>query len=181
MRRMTTTALGIAAVAAVLTLSACDDGSNATQSQDAQTSSAATSRMIQNQPVQAGAYSPTRATINAWVQTWESGPGKRYYAYFYVNGQPIGYYVLTGPPVSYAAGATSPFHIECPGSDGNACQQMPNPGQDAAFANAGTGQFQFYGQDATTHRMLEWGGVGMTYFGSDKPLPIPAPPLGDTK
>lgn len=65
-------------------------------------------------------------------------------------------------------------------SDGAGCSVVPNAGQDDAFYGAGTGQFQFYGKDATTGRQLEWGGPTMSYLLSDRPLRLDVPPLGDT-
>lgn len=168
----------VAVVALTIVLGACDSAPDQ-RAQDAARSSQSVERIIAQQPVQSGNYSPTRATINGWVQTWMTRPGVKYYAYLYTNGQPLGYYVLQGPPVSYAAGATEPYRRQC---DGSGCFDRANPGQDAAFANVGSGQFQFYGMDAQTSRIVEWGGVGVTYIGSSAPLNVPgAVPLGDAK
>lgn len=159
----------------LLVLGAC--GSPTEQDRDAARSRNNVERLIAGQPVEAGSYSPTREQIANWTRVWQSRPGVLAYTYLFVNGQPIGYYVLKGPPVSYAASATQSYHLECGSSN---CVQMPNPGQDGAFYNQGSGQFQYYGTDATTNRELEFGGPTMAFLLSDKPLRINVPPLGDT-
>lgn len=176
-RRRSVGALIGLAVAAVLLVAGCSSPPTQ-QQQDAARSQQGVERLVANQPIAVGNYSPSRDTLNAWVRAWESAPGKRAYTYIYMQGSLVGYYVLTGPPVSYAIGGTEPYRTEC---NSVACFQVPNPGQDGTFANQGSGQFQWYGQDATTKRMLEFGGAGVTYLLSDRPLPVPAPPLGDTR
>jgi hypothetical protein len=168
-----------AGIALVLSMGAACDSSTQ-QDRDAKRSEDNTNRLVANQPVAVGKYSPTREQINNWVKTWQSGPGKLAYVYLFNQGQPqpVGYYVLKGPPVSYAAGATQPYHLDGCGS--GSCTTLPNPGQDGAFYNQGSGTNQFYGMDATTGRELEWGGMGVWYLLSDQPLRLQAPPLGDT-
>lgn len=146
-------------------------GCSSQRQRDAGQSRQNVDRLIAQQPVEAGTWSPTREQIANWTRTWQSGPGKLAYVYLFNQGQnePIGYYVLIGPPVSYAASAVEPYS----GATANA-------GQDGAFYSTGTGTTQFYGKDATTGRQLEWGGTGVWYLLSDRPLRLQAPPLGDT-
>lgn len=172
-RRIGASVLGLVAAGALF--AGCSEPTQ--QDMDAQRSQDNINALVANQPVAVGQYSPTREQINNWNRTWQSGPGKLAYTYLFVNGQPIGYYVLIGPPVSYAANATQTSRIECTGSG---CGVLPNAGQDGAFYNQGSGQFQFYGKDATTGRQLEWGGPTMSYLLSDQPLRLSVPPLGDT-
>ncbi|MGH3987106.1 MAG: hypothetical protein ACRDTZ_07285 [Pseudonocardiaceae bacterium] len=176
MRRIVrASALAAAVALAGLALAGCEQTQ---QERDAATSQSNINKLVGDQPVQAGNYSPTREQIANWTRTWQSGPGKLAYTYLFTQGQnqPIGYYVLIGPPVSYAANATQPYTRECGSSS---CVLMPNAGQDGAFYNQGSGTNQFYGKDATTGRQLEWGGTGVWYLLSDKPLRLQAPPLGD--
>jgi len=147
--------------------------------QDAANSAKNTGNLITKQPVEAGNFSPTRDGLGKWTKTWMDAPGKTAYTYIFQMGNPapIGYYVLQGPPISYAANASQPYRPECHGS--TSCVLMANPSQDGAFYNQGAGGNQFYGFDAQTGRVLEWGGDGLSYFLSDRPLRLQAPPLGD--
>src|SRR3954452_22740159 len=93
--------LAIAAISVLALVAAgCDEGDKSTRS-ESQIRDSSYARLASAQPAHGMSYSPTRDTINFWIDTWDK-PGKLSYIYLQgANGELLGYYVLKGLPVSY--------------------------------------------------------------------------------
>ena len=142
--------------------------------------------LSKNQPAHTMDYSPTRATINFWADTWDE-PGKLSYVYFQnANGDLIGYYIFEGLPVNYNAMLTPNYLlVDTPDDEDDIKnQQVPAPGIDGVYyQGSGGGSNTFYGKDATTGAYIEYTtGMGMNTFLTDAPLPRSGevPALGPT-
>lgn len=166
--------IGVAAVAVtlILTASSCgDDGSP--QASESQTQQRNYEYLTGAQPALEAEYSPTRATINFWIETWGQAPGKLSYVYFLAsNGQMVGYYIFEGLPVNYCASLTPTYRWEDqPGDGSNAKQQVPAPAMDGVFYSGGQCN-TFYGKDAVSGSYIEYTpGAGLTPLLYDQPLP----------
>lgn len=117
-------------------------------------------------------YSPTRETINFWVDTWDE-PGKLSYVYLQsATGDLLGYYILKGLPVSYCAALTPTYDLlDVKGDDMGPALQVPSPGVDGAYYSGGQCS-SYYGQDATTGAYVEYtAGLGINVLLYDAPLP----------
>ena len=121
------------------------------------------------QPAQSMDYSPTRAGLNDWMETW-SEEGKISYVYLIAsNGQKIGYYVFSGLPVSYCASLTPPDQIVENGADQDFVMQAPS--MDGVYYS-GSQCNQYFGYDATTGSYIEFSiGSGINFFVTEEPLP----------
>lgn len=165
--------LGIAALA----LTGCEA---ATTQSDASNRDKAHDQMESSQAAKTMDYSPTRETINFWVDTWDE-PGKLSYVYLQNNtGDMLGYYVLEGLPVSYCA-QISPT-TEVYGSS-NSRVVVPTPANDGAYYSGGGSCNTYYGKDATTGAYIEYtAGLGINVLLFDQPLPNSngIEPLGGT-
>lgn len=137
-------------------------------------------RLTRSQPAEMMTYSPTRETINYWINTWDE-PGKLSYVYLLAgNGQLVGYYVFKGLPVSYCASLTPTYRWE--NRDAQS-KQVPAPAMDGVYYG-GQGSCQtYYGRDATTDSYLEYTvGTGISALIYEEPLPrADVEPLGFTK
>lgn len=157
----------------MLALSACSEGDV-----DGQNRNASHDVMQENQPAQNMEYSPTRETINFWVDTWDE-PGKLAYVYLQnPDGELLGYYVLEGLPVSYCAQISPNYQIE---GSGNRVV-TPAPANDGAYYGEGNCD-TYYGKDATTGAYVEYtAGMGINVLLFDQPLEQynGADPLGPT-
>lgn len=167
--RILTTAAGIAA--AIAMLSACS-GETSSQEQEAKAKQKGYDKLVANQPAETMSYSPTRETINRWVDTWDE-KGKLSYVYLQnPDGAVIGYYVLTGLPVSYCAQGTPPTKIH---DDYDWGTNVPAPATDGAYYPQGGGSCDtYYGFDATTGAYIEYtAGLGINVLLYDQPLDRP--------
>lgn len=165
---------GIGMVGA-LALSGCADGLD---SSDSEKRTEAHQGLEESQPAKTLDYSPTRETINFWIDTWDE-PGKLSYVYLQnTDGEVIGYYVLEGLPVSYCAQISHPQKTV--GSSSRSVVKAPaNDGAYYGDGNCDT----YYGKDATTGAYIEYtAGMGINVLLYDQPLPNQgdADPLGPT-
>lgn len=169
----------LAAVLAAVALTACD-AQPPSQQQEADARQSSYDNLTANQPAQSMNYSPTRETVNFWVETWDE-PGKLAFVYLQnALGEITGYFVLEGPPVSYCALLTPSY--ETIGREGRVV--VPAPGIDGAYYGDGPCH-QYYGRDATTGAFVEFTAAGaQNYLLYDQPLTFdgrPEPmPLGQT-
>lgn len=134
------------------------------------------------QPAKAMSYSPSRDTINFWIDTWDK-PGKLSYVYLLAsNGQLVGYYVLKGLPISYCAALTPTYDFYDIAGDGVASYQVPAPGVDGVYYSGGQCA-AYYGKDASTNSYIEFTvGQGISALIYERPLPRQdVEPLGFTK
>lgn len=138
--------------------------------------------LVDAQPAEKMSYSPTRATKNFWIKTWDK-KGKLSYVYL-LNGQgePFGYYVLEGLPVSYCTGLIPPWQLT-KGYGGGYSQShvVPAPSVDGTYSSASNCS-TYYGKDATTGAYIEYtAGFGINPFVYDQPRQqfSDARPLGD--
>jgi len=136
------------------------------------------SRLARQQPAHTMDYSPSRDTINFWIDTWGK-PGKLSYVYLLAsNGQMIGYYVFKGLPVSYCASLTPNYDFlddvtDVQGNTHNVdgVQQVPAPGVDGVYYSGGQCS-AYYGKDATTNSYIEYTvGQGISALVYERPLP----------
>lgn len=157
----------IPVLALALMASSCDNQPEAQQNeQEAQQGSY--EALVAGQPAQKMNYSPTRETINGWVETWNE-PGKLAFVYLTnADGVPYGYYVLSGPPVSMCAALTPTYRMVY--YNGGA-SVVPAPSVDGVYYSGGQCN-QYYGFDATTGDYLEWSlGFGANYLLYESPMP----------
>lgn len=168
-----------AAVFGVAALTACEDSSTSDKERDKQ--QAGYEQLADAQPPKTMKYSPTRETINYWIDTWDE-KGKLSYVYLQAsNGQLVGYYIFEGLPVSYCAMLTPPYELKDGGTDG-AVVPVPGPGMDGAFYS-GSQCSAYYGKDATTGSYIEYTvGTGISALVYEQPLPKQdVEPLGFTE
>lgn len=136
-------------------------------------------RLAAQQPAHQMDYSPSRDTINFWIDTWGK-PGKLSYVYLLAsNGQMIGYYVFKGLPVSYCAALTPTYDVIKDSS--NWAFPVPAPGVDGVYYSGGQCS-AYYGKDATTNSYIEYTvGQGISALVYERPLPRQdVEPLGFT-
>lgn len=171
--KMVTTTVGV--VAGVVLLSASSCGPPDAAERDSASKVSSYEQLQRQQPAERMDYSPARNTINKWVAQWEV-PGKLSYVYLYSeSGVPLGYYILEGLPVSYCTSQTRPVQPDWGGSGGGLL--VPLPGVDGTYSS-GLGCDQYFGIEANTGTILEFGGGGISYLLSERPLPVPHEPLG---
>lgn len=173
----------VSALALALGATACEDGETDTATKERTIRNGGYDTLAGKQPAKTMQYSPTRETINFWVDTWNK-PGKLSYVYLQNSeGKLIGYYVLKGLPVSYCSANTPNYEIwEDP--DENGALLLPAPGLDGTYEASGAACTTYYGQDATTGAYIEYTvGLGINVLLYDQPLPQHnnVPPLGPTK
>lgn len=180
MRRLTRLLTTLAATAAlVFTAAACTDDSS--QAKESRTKQSGYDRLVKRQPAEVMKYSPTRETINKWIDTWEK-PGKLSYVYLQNAKGEYGYFVLKGLPVSYCAMLTPPEETE--GSSGGGLVTKTAPSMDGVYYSGGQCN-AYYGIDATTGAYMEFTiGSNQSFFLYDRPMTLPefrdATPLGQT-
>jgi hypothetical protein len=169
MRRLTTLAL---AATVALALSACDDGNQSAQSESASRNSSYDA-LVKRQPAHHMDYSPTRETINGWIDAWDDPNAVSYVYLQNSEGTLLGYYVLKGLPVSYCAGLTPPYNFVGTPDDGNDAkdQQVPAPGVDGVYYSGGQCN-TYYGFTADTGAYVEYtAGLGINVLLYNVPLP----------
>lgn len=174
MRRKLTATIAAVGVA-VLALTGCTEPTADEKSRDD-----AYQKVMERQPGKTLEYSPTRETINFWVDTWNE-EGKLSYVYLQnTSGDVIGYYVLKGLPVSYCAQISPPDYVDHGSSGSNVARKAPaNDGAYYGDGNCNT----FYGQDATSGSYIEYtAGLGINVLLFSEPMPNQgdAKPLGPT-
>lgn len=171
----------LAAVVAVVALVAlgCSSQEPEGQKADADRRTKTVQSLIEGQPAKSMEYSPSRETINFWIDTWDE-PGKLSFVYLQgANGEFLGYYVLEGLPVSYCASITRNYDIRS--GSGDTELLLPAPGVDGVWYSGGQCN-TYYGKDATTGAYVEWtAGLGINTLLFDEPLPNQnVQPLGPT-
>lgn len=152
-----------------LLLAGCDESTSAEQRENQ--AKAKNYEALQNsQPTKTMDYSPTRETINFWIETWDE-QGKISYVYiFAANGQEIGYYVFEGLPVSYCASQTPPEQIK-DRYEGDVAVTAPS--MDGAYYS-GSACDVYYGKDAGTGSFIEFStGGSQNYLLTEQPLDRP--------
>lgn len=173
MRRLTRILAPIAAVVILaFGLSACDDGGSG-QSKETGIQQSNYNKLVAKDPAHTMAYSPTRDTINAWIDTW-SKPGKLAYVYLQnANGDITSYFVFKHPPVSMCTSLTPNYAFVGTPDDGSDAkdQQVPAPSIDGVYYSGGECN-TYYGFDATTGAYIEYtAGLGINVLLFDQPLP----------
>lgn len=162
-----------------LVLASCETGGSGDgQKEDASRRNKGVQDLIANQPAKSMEYSPSRETINFWIDTWDE-PGKLSFVYLQgANGELLGYYVLEGLPVSYCASITRNYDVR---DDAEGNLVTPAPGVDGVWYSGGQCN-TYYGKDATTGAYVEWtAGLGINTLLYDEPLLNQnAQPLGPT-
>lgn len=174
----------VLAVALAVALAGCSSGAHheSAQRSESRRQQRSYQDLAAAQPAHGMNYSPTRNTINTWVDTWTV---RGQLAFTYIlnqQGEPVGYYVFEGPPVSYCASLTPTYKLVDPGgSSDNGNISVPAPSLDGVYYSGGQ-CIQYYGKDALTGRLLEFtAGGALNFINSTQPLAITAPPLGITR
>lgn len=130
-------------------------------------------KLVAADPAHTMVHSPTRDTINGWIDTW-SKPGKVAYVYLQnAAGEITGYYVLKGLPVSYCTSLTPNYKVIVPEvtGDNSVPLMVPAPAIDGVYYSGGECN-TYYGFDATTGAYVEYtAGLGINVLLYDQPLP----------
>ena len=176
-----------AVLTAMLALTAAECGSDTTsdgQKKEAASRTSNFDRLAAAQPAHTVKYSPTRATKNAWIDTWGQKPGVLAYMYIQNMKGEYGYYVLKGLPVSYCVSLVSPDQIiETTDGDGSwATNVVRAPSMDGTYGS-GANCNSYYGIDAVTGAYMEFSvGIGQSYQLFSQPMDLPqyedASPMG---
>lgn len=187
MRRLTLIPLLLLLLVSAVALAGCTTDKSA-QGNEVRIRNNGYARLARQQPAHTMDYSPSRDTINFWIDTWGK-PGKLSYVYLLAsNGQMIGYYVFKGLPVSYCASLTPNYDFlddvtDVQGKTHNVAgvQQVPAPGVDGVYYSGGQCS-AYYGKDATTNSYIEYTvGQGISALIYERPLPRQdVEPLGFT-
>jgi hypothetical protein len=169
-------------------VAACGGSSSGESPQDKESKSNQNSyaQLVAQQPGHTMAYSPTRSTINFYIDKWGKTPGKLSYVYLQnSSGRIIGYYVFKGLPVTMCA-ALKPTQKAQWWSDSNGGSPIliPQPSADGVYYSGGQCN-EYYGEDATTGAFVDYTiGLGINVLLYDQPLPPQqvgnAPHLGPT-
>lgn len=163
-----------AAVSAFLLLGASSCGNeDSAQADESSRQQDNYEKLTANQPAGEAAYSPTRETINYWLDTWGTEPGKLSYVYLLAsNGQMVGYFIFEGLPVSYCASMTPTYRWEDRPDDGSdAKERVPAPAMDGVYYSGGQCQV-YYGKDAVSGSYMEYSiGNGISALVYEEPLP----------
>jgi hypothetical protein len=187
----------VLAAGLLLTAGSCDESSPTSASRESASRDGSYDSLVAAQPAHGMTYSPTRETINFWIDTWNQ-PGKLSYVYLQSGeGNLVGYYVLKGLPVSYCAGLTPPQQkISVDGGEYGMQVLGAAPSVDGVYYS-GAQCNSFFGEDATTGAYIEYTvGNSQNVLLYDQPLPrqdvqplgpttvdaaksIPQPPTGD--
>lgn len=176
---------------AVLTVTACggsenkENGANGGKAnkQEQTTRNESYTDLITAQPSHTMTYSPTRETMNAWVDTWNVRGQLSFVYLLNANAEKIGYFVFIGPPVSYCVSLAPDWQpYDYPGDhDSYYDEIVPAPDVDGGYYS-GCSVNQFYGVDATTGAVIDFSAGGtLNYLSSTQPLDLNVPPLGFTE
>ena len=156
----------LAAAAMIIGLSsACMSRGSSAQKKETQSTQQTYNKLVAQQPAATMNYSPTRATINEWIKTWDK-PNKLAYVYLQAsNGQLVGYYVFKGLPVSYCAALTPTESVDKVNN-----LLVKNPSVDGVYYSGGECN-TYYGFDATNGAYIEYtAGEGISALVYDRPL-----------
>lgn len=154
--RLTKVALGLAVVGGFA--AGCNTGGNDGAKSESQTQTSNYNRLVATDPAHTMQYSPTRNTINFWIDTWGRSPNAKSYVYIQDgNGKLTNHYVFVGLPVSYCA-ALTPTQHESYNDNGNVV--LNNPSIDGVYYSGGQCN-EYYGKDATTGAYVEYS-IGLT-------------------
>lgn len=159
-----------------LAVSACgggEDNNEKAHKQEAEARKASFTRLANLEPAHEMRYSPSRATINFWIDTWGKHPNKLSYVYLQAaNGQLTGYYIFKGLPVSYCAALTENYEFVDPKEDDTKeLFMVPAPGVDGVYYSGGQCD-AYYGRDASTGAYIEYtAGGSQNVLVYDRPLP----------
>lgn len=177
MRSMKHIIATIVAVLALVGLSACSSSpsnSDEAQKKEQQTQQYNYDQGVKDQPAHSMPYSPTRDTINGWIDVWSK---KNQLAYVYLSndsGDITSYYVFKHPPVSYCTSLTPNYHIlrYDGGTDGATNPVVvPAPAMDKVFYSGGDCN-RYYGFDAVSGSYMEFtSGLGINMQMFSQPLP----------
>lgn len=161
-------AIILAAIFAIGLLAACGEVERDAQKKESDRRQGSYEQLSSNQPAESMSYSPTRNTINGWIETWDE-PGKLSYVYLLAsNGQLIGYYIFEGLPVSICTALTPNYDIRSH-EYGNVV--VPAPGVDGVYYGGGECS-AYYGFDATTGSYIEYTiGNGISHLVFEEPMP----------
>lgn len=160
----------LALVASLVAFAACSSSGKASAgNSEKKVQTDSYKNLVAAEPAHGMTYSPTRATINKWIDTWNV-KGQLAFLYLTDTGKLTGYYVLNGPPVSMCAGITQPWEfVNNPGADAD--NSEPAPGVDGVWYSGGQCN-QYYGIDASTNAYVEFSiGGNQNYELTTQPLP----------
>jgi len=161
-------AVGVLIAVLAFTLGGCTSASPTAQEKENSSLQSGYEALVNQQPGKDMSYSPTRDTINFWVDTWNK-PNKLSYVYMQnADGKMTGYYVFKGLPVSYCA-ALKPTVKEDSNEHGRLL--IPQPSVDGVYYSGGQCN-TFFGKDATSGSYIEYtAGLGINVLLYDQPLP----------
>lgn len=177
MRRMTPfrrALLGLLAIVALVlsTAGACDGDQPTSAQSEGASRDTSYDAQVKRQPAHGMEYSPTRETINHWIDTWDDPNAVSYVYLEAADGSLTGYYVLKGLPVSYCVGLTPPettTRVDLGDANGDAV--VPAPGVDGAYYS-GAQCNTYYGFTADTGAYVEFSiGASQGYRLYNQPLP----------
>jgi hypothetical protein len=122
----------------LLTAGACDTSSPSASQKESSSRDHSYSALVNRQPAHHMDYSPTRETINSWIDVWND-PNAVSYVYLQgADGKLLGYYVLKGRPVTMCAALTPPDQVEHhSGTDNGGNVDRPAPGTDGVYYSGG--------------------------------------------
>lgn len=166
-RKTRNVAAVIASAGMVFVLTACNDDSSQDKEQSAKQKNY--DRLVSNQPANPMQYSPTRDSINKWVDTWGK-KGKLSYVYIQNANGEYGYFIMKGLPVPRCKMLTPTEKVD---SSSFGKVTVDQPGMDGAFSSGSTCN-AYYGFDATTDAYMEFTvGMNQSFFLFDKPVTLP--------
>lgn len=149
-----------------LGLASCTDSS---QEKEQNAKQKTYDRLVSSQPAKAMEYSPTRDSINEWVETWGK-KGKLSYVYIQNGSGEYGYFVMKGLPVPRCKMLTPTEKVD---SSTNGKVVVQQPGMDGTYSSGSTCN-AYYGFDATTGAYLEFTvGMNQSFFLFDQPMSMP--------
>lgn len=136
-RKATLAALLATGVFIATGAASCDSGPSAS-TKEASSRDTSYSALVARQPAHGMSYSPTRDTINGWIDTWNK-PGQLSYVYLQgQDGKLLGYFVLKGRPVTMCAALTPTQKVyDGSGSDGGGNLVLNAPSVDGVYYSGG--------------------------------------------
>lgn len=168
----------VALVVSALIVAGCSETQPKADQKEQKAQSTGYEALVNKQPAEGMAYSPTREALIKYANTWEE-EGKIAYVYFSnMNGERTGYFILEGLPASYSAALTPTERIE---THYESQAVIENPAMDGVYYS-GSDAARYFGYDAVSGAYLEWSANGgQEFFITDQPLSnVPeAKPLGD--
>ena len=182
MRRMTRLAALLAIMALIFTACGGDGDPSRPSNNETKDTNRSIDRLITSDPAHTMDYSPTRKTINHWIDTW-GVKGQLAFVYLLNEaGEQTGYFVFDGPPVSMCASLTKTWTYENrDGGDAGMDLMVPRRSIDGVYYSGGQCN-AYYGRDASTGAYVEFTvGGAQNYVLTTQPLPIDVPAKGFTK